>query len=121
MARATLGFVLGLLITVVAAFVLWFVLPFVFAGVAFTADVWLGWFPFAVSIPALLLGGFTAARVARVRRVVLGFVVGLAAAALAALSFRGTGQAYVILIALFSAGVFSAIGAAIAAKQTTVP
>ena len=117
MARYSLGFLAGLAAVIISALVFWFVLPLVFSVVSSSSDNWLGWFPFAMFIPALLLGGYTAARLVRVRRVTLGFVVGLVATVLVGLLARGTGQVLYLSIAVLLGGVLSAIGASLAGKH----
>ena len=117
MTRFALGFLAGLSAIIGSALVLWFLVPFVLFAVTNGPDSWLGWFPFLIFIPALLIGGYTAARLVPVRRVILGFVVGLVATVLAELLARGTGQALYLSIAVLLGGVLSAIGARLAGKH----
>jgi hypothetical protein len=116
MTRFTLGFLAGLAAVIGSALVLWFTLPFVFSVALSGSESWLRWFPFAMFVPALLIGGYTAARLVPVRRVTLGFVVGLVATVLVGLLAHGTGQALDLSIAVLLGGVLSAIGARLAGK-----
>ena len=118
MMRLTLGFLAGLATIIGCSLVLWFTVPLVFSSVFSSSVSWLGLFPFFTFIPALLLGGYTAARLVPVRRVMLGFVVGLVATVLAGFLARGSGQVLYLSIAVLLGGVLSAIGARFAGKQT---
>jgi len=117
MKQFTLGFLAGLSAIIGSALVLWFTLPFIFSAVTSGSESWLGLLPFAIVVPALLLGGYTAARFVPVRRVSLGFAVGLVATILVGLLARGTGQALYLSIAVLLGGVLSAIGARLAGKH----
>lgn len=117
MTRFSLGFLAGLAAVSGSALVLWFILPFIFSAASNGSESWLGWLPFFVFIPALLFGGYTAARIVPVRRVTLGFVVGLAATVLVGLLARGTGQVLYLSIVVLLGGVLSAIGARLAGKH----
>jgi hypothetical protein len=117
MTRFFFGLLAGLAAVGGCALVLWFTLPFVFSAVSGASENWLGWLPFSVFIPALLFGGYTAARIVPVRRVTLGFVVGLVAAVVVGFLARGTGQALYLSIAVLLGGVLSAIGARLAGKH----
>ena len=117
MARFSLGFLAGLAAVSGSALVLWFTLPFVFSAATNSSESWLGWLPFFAFIPALLFGGYIAARLVPVRRVTLGFVVGLVATVLVGFLARGTGQAVYLSIAVLLGGVLSAIGARLSGKH----
>lgn len=118
MARFTVGFLAGLAATIGSALVLWFALPVIFFVVSISPNSWLGWFPFAISIPALLLGGYTAAHLVAVRPVTVGFVVGLVATLLAGLLAWGADQAWYLSIIVLIGGGVSAIGASLPGKYT---
>lgn len=119
MARFTLGFLAGLVAAIGSGLVLLFILPFVFIAASGSPGSWLGWLPPSSLIPALLFGGFTAARLVPFCRVTLGFVVGLVASVLADLLANGTGQALYLSIAVLLGGVLGAIGARLAGKHAT--
>jgi hypothetical protein len=117
MMRLTLGFLAGLGAVIGSALVLWFALPFVFSAASNGSVSWLGWLPFFVFIPALLFGGYTAARLVPARRVTVGFVVGLVATVLVGFLARGSGQALYLSIAVLLGGGLGAIGARLAGKH----
>ena len=117
MTRISIGFLAGLATAIGSALLLLFTLPFVFSAASNGSESWLGWLPFFVLIPALLLGGYTAARLVPVRRVTLGFVVGLVATVAVGFLSRGTGQALYLSVAVLLGGVLSAIGARLAGKH----
>lgn len=117
MTRFIFGLLAGLAVTILSTLVLWLVMPVIFSSLSHVPDLWLRWFPFAIFIPALLMGGFTAARLVPRRRIALGFMVGLVASALAALLARGTGHVSFLLVGLIIGGLVAALGARFAAKS----
>lgn len=121
MARFTLGLLAGLVAVIVCALVLWLVLPFLFSAFSSGPSAWLGWFPFAIFVPALLLGGFAAAKIVAARRTTLGFTVGLVATGLAGFFAQGAGHVGFLFLVLLVGGVLGAIGARFAGKDAIAP
>lgn len=120
MKRLILSFSGGLATVVLSGALLWGLLPLIFAATSGT-DAWLGWFPFAVVFPALLLGGFVAARLAHTHRLRLGFLVGVAASGIIASVTAPSGQLGVLLVAVFIGGLLSAVGARLSGRNHVSP
>jgi hypothetical protein len=117
MTRLSLGILAGLGVIILSTAILWIGIPIVLTAVSINPNAWLAWFPFVIFVPSVALGGFIAARFAPTLRFVLGFLVGLAAASLAALLTHFAGQILILLAILFVGGVVGAVGASFASNN----
>lgn len=117
MTRFTIGFLAGLATSIGSGLLLLLTLPLIFSAASNSSESWLGLLPFFVLIPALLLGGYTAARLVLFRRITLGFVVGVVATLAVGFLSHGTGQALYLSIAVLLGGGLSAFGAHLAGKH----
>lgn len=111
MKQLTLGILAGVAAVILSAGALWFLIPILLTALSISYGAWLAWFPFAISIPALMLGGFVSAQLVPLRKLSVGFLVGMVATTLVALLTHATGQLLMMVAILFIGGILGFLGA----------
>jgi len=107
----TSGILAGIATVILCAGALWFLIPILLTALSISSGEWLAWFPFAISIPALMLGGFVTAQIVPLRKLSAGFLVGMVATMLATLLTHATGQLLMMVAILLIGGIFGFLGA----------
>lgn len=113
MRRFVIASVIGVVVVSVSAALLWLILPTILSLLTSTNTL-LAIFPFLISAPALLIGGYAAARVASSYRLAVGGLVGLVSTTLVLVLLHTAGGFVVIFTILFVGAMISALGAIMA-------
>ncbi len=111
MKQLAVGILAGIAAVILTAGALWFLIPILLTALSISSGAWLVWFPFAISIPALMLGGYVSAQLVPLRKLAAGFLVGMVATTLVAWLTHATGQLLMIVAILLIGGFLGFLGA----------
>ncbi len=108
----------GVIATYIAVFILWLTIPILLSSFV---EISLSLFPFLISVPSLILGGFIAANKMHSkyisRYLIIGGIVGIIVMLIAITIIKSKGEIWFISIVVLSGVALSAFGSFIGAKK----